>query len=457
MKNIRILRILGLLIFCSSLMNCKKFLEEKSDSRLVVPQTLADIQGLLDDAGVMNYPVTPSYGETCSDDYFLLPATLNKLPAITLEFYSWKPVNLNFSNDWSKSYLPIYNSNLSIELIKKIPRTTGNALEWDNVKGSALFFRSFYYLALTAQYGLAYDEQTSDKDLGIVIRETSNFNDLSVRSTVKTCYELVIHDLQEAIQLLPNYPKHPLRPSKAAAYALLARAGLYVRDYNLGLKYSELAIKLKPELMDYNGDTDLNALTANVPVKKFNRETIFYTEMLGGLNLHAPVYATIDTNLYASYNINDLRKTAFFRLVAGYPVYKGSYSSNASTLFSGLTTSEQYLTRAECKAFLGDVSGAMNDVNFLLTKRWRKTVPFTPLSASDKSSALSIVRFERRKEMLMRGTRWADIKRQNKEGANITPTRIVNGKLIQLVPSSRFYALPLPADIIDLTGMPQNN
>ena len=457
MKSYNLFTLILVFLLTCSMMGCKKFLDEKSDARLVVPQTLSDIQGLLDDGVTMNYAVTPSYGETSADDYFLQPSVLERSGAIAKNIYAWKPITINFGFDWSRAYLPVYNSNLSLELLDKVPRSPSNSLQWDNIKGSALFFRSYYYLLLTTQHGFAYDQQNSATDLGIVIRESSDFNQVSVRSSVKTCYERVIKDLEESINYLPDLPQHPMRPSKAAAYALLARTGLYMRDYAMAQKYSELSLKLKPELMDYNGDSDLNALTAAVPIKRFNKETIFYSEMYSGLSFHSPIYGNIDTVLYASYPVNDLRKTAYFRLVSGYPVFKGSYSSNANTLFSGLTTAEQYLTRSESKAFLGDLAGAMTDLNFLIRKRWRNGTAFTPYSATDKASVLLIIRAERRKEMLMRGTRWADIKRQNKEGANIVPVRKLDGQIIRLEPDSRFYALPLPTDIISLTGMPQNN
>jgi hypothetical protein len=63
---------------------------------------------------------------------------------------------------------------------------------------------------------------------------------------------------------------------------------------------------------------------------------------------------------------------------------------------------------------------------------------------------------ERRKELTMRGLRWIDIKRLNKEGGNITPKRFVDDKLILLPPNDDRYALQLPADLILNTGLQQN-
>ncbi|SEM08104.1 hypothetical protein SAMN05216436_101351 [bacterium A37T11] len=56
----------------------------------------------------------------------------------------------------------------------------------------------------------------------------------------------------------------------------------------------------------------------------------------------------------------------------------------------------------------------------------------------------------------MRGLRWMDIKRLNKEGANITLTRNLNGQIYTLPPNDPRFALPIPEDVIDLSGMQQN-
>ena len=63
---------------------------------------------------------------------------------------------------------------------------------------------------------------------------------------------------------------------------------------------------------------------------------------------------------------------------------------------------------------------------------------------------------ERRKELTKRGVRWIDIKRVNKEGANIILKRVEDEGVYTLLPDANFYALPIPDDIIKQTGMPQN-
>ena len=451
LKNLLFIVMLALLFF-----GCKKFLEVKSDARLVVPKTLKDAQGLLDDAALINLATTPSYGESSADDFFLTQATLNSIGVTGIDLYAWRNIDYRYGNDWSKAYLVVFNSNLCMELLENIDRTPFNAIEWDNAKGSALFLRAYYYLMLTAQHGLGYDEQTSNIDLGIVLRESSDFNKASVRSSVKDCYQRILIDLEESLKYLPDYPQHVMRPSKGAAYALLARTNLYLHRYENALKFSNEALRLNGQLMDYNSDSDINGIATNVPFKRFNKETVFYSEMWSGFEIHGTFYAKIDTLLYASYNANDLRKTAFFKANGIYQQFKGSYAANAITLFSGIATDEQYLTRAESKAYLNELTGAMEDLNLLLKKRWKSSVVYIPLTATDKTDALKKIREERRKELLMRGLRWADIKRYHKEGINIIPVRQINGALYKLEPNAKFYALPLPTDVVQLSGIPQN-
>ncbi|QPH38650.1 RagB/SusD family nutrient uptake outer membrane protein [Pedobacter endophyticus] len=449
---------LSIVIFISMLftLSCKKYLEVKSNARLVVPNTLADAQGLLDDANLMNLRIAPSFGEASSDDFFLPLTSYNALIVRGQEAYTWKPTPYRYGNDWSLAYAAVYNSNLCLELLQNIERTPSNSSLWDNAKGSALFYRSFYFLMLTNQYGLAFDEKTSENDLGIALRTSSNFNVPSVRASVSDCYRKIIEDATLALALLPDYPQHVLRPSKGAAAALLSRCYLYRHEYDLSLKYTLEALKLNNKLMDYNGDSDLLVLTSTVPIKKFNKETIWYAELSSNFGVNNTTNSRIDTTLYASYNANDLRRTAFFRASAPYQQFKGNYTASGTIYFSGLATDELYLNSAECKAFLNDLPGAMESLNTLLKSRWRNTVPFSPITASDRTDAIRKIREERRKELLMRGLRFADLKRYNKEGANITLRRVLGNQVFTLEPNSRYYALPLPSDIIESSGMQQN-
>ncbi|XVJ66828.1 MAG: RagB/SusD family nutrient uptake outer membrane protein [Lacibacter sp.] len=441
--------------FCNTA--CKKFLDKKPDNQLAVPSKLEDLQALLDFALYMNTQQSPSFGESSADDYFLTLDRFNALPVEQQGIYTWNRGEYRFQNDWSRAYHPVYNANFCLEQLQNIPVTAQNEQQWKNVKGSALFFKSYNYLNLLWVYAKAYDQPTAASDWGIVLRNSSDFNVPSVRSNLADSYNEVIRLAKESISLLPDYPVHVMRPSKMAAYGLLARAFLSMRLYDSAFVYANHCLQLKSDLINYNSDSDISGgITANVPFKRFNKETIFYTEMNGNAAIHRTSAGRIDTVLYASYQNNDLRKTAFFRLNAGYYQFKGNYTASSTLFFTGLATDEMYLIRAETNARADRITEAMNDLNTLMIKRWRNTVPFPAFTASTKEQALSIILTERRKELCMRGLRWMDIKRLNKEAANIVLTRKIGAQVNTLLPNDKYYALPLPADIIEQTGIPQN-
>jgi len=120
-----------------------------------------------------------------------------------------------------------------------------------------------------------------------------------------------------------------------------------------------------------------------------------------------------------------------------------------------VTTDELHLIKAESLVRNNRVSEGMQTLNHLLATRW-KPGSFVPLTAGAQQDALAAVIKERRKELLIRGLRWPDLKRYNRDGANITLTRVVNGKTYILPPNDLRYAVAIPEEVIDLSGMPQN-
>ena len=435
---------------------CQKYLDEKSNSSLVTPSTVSDLQGLMDDEVTMN-KATPSFGESSADDYFWVPSIYDAMPVAYQDWYTWQPYDYTFGNDWSSSAPAIYNCNLSLETLDGIARTTSNATAWDNVEGSALFFRSYYFLGLLWDYAKAYNPATASTDLGIMLRTSSNFNTSFPRVSVEACYDRIINDTKTAITLLPDTAINELRPCKAAVYGLLSRAYLTKMDYSNALLYADSCLAIKSLLMDYNTDPQVK-VNANAPFKQFNKETIFYSEMNNMFDLPVEYNgASTDTVLYVSYSSYDLRKIALFMPLGinNYVQYKGSYSGNMDVFFSGITTAEMYLTRAECEVRNGDITDGLNDLNTLLNKRY-VTGTFTNIVTDNKDSALNIVLLERRKEMLMRGQSWITVKRRNMEGANIILQRVKGSSAFTLQPNATGYALPFPIDIVRQTGIQQN-
>lgn len=431
---------------------CESFLDEKPDKKLVVPTALQDFQALLDNHSQISYAI-PLVGESSADNYYLTDADWAGISQEEYRrMYTWEKENLfpAGSNDWNAVYRPVYAANVVLEGLDGITKDAANATQWNNLKGQALYHRGAYFYHAAVTWSPAYDQGSASTDLGIPLRLVSDFNVPSVRASVQQTYDRILADLKEAVYLLPAEVVHPIRPSRPAAYAMLARTYLAMRNYEQAALYADSTLQLRNQLLDYN---TLNA-AANYPIPAYNKEVII-ENIFNGSNSSIITRGKVVPELYNSYAADDLRKTIFFRRMSdGTYTFKGSYEGSMNP-FAGIATDEIYLTRAEAYAHTGKVDDAMHDLNTLLETRW-KAGTFVPFTANTKEEALEIILQERRKELLMRGLRWPDLKRLNKEGAGITLTRTVDGQTYTLPPNDPRYALPIPDDVIAISGMPQN-
>lgn len=450
MKYLNKFLILLQVVLSIILFSCEKQLDVKPDKQLVTPNNFNDLQALLDYTPVMN--VDPSAGEESADNYFLPDDTYNAFSNQELKnLYAYQKDHL-FSgpnSDWGVGYAKVYYSNIVMEALNKIAQTNENSELWKNIKGQALFKRSFAFWHIANIWTLPYDLKTENTDLGIPLRLNSNFDEKSTRSTVQQTYNQILGDLKECILLLPVNQLHPVRPTKVAAFAMLSRVYLSMRNYIQAELYTDSALLLNNSLIDYNS---INASLSYTFLKN-NPETIFFS--LSGDALIGVARARIDTLLYGMYDANDCRKTVFFRNRPNNLFsFKGSYA-NSDGQFSGLAVDELYLTKAECLARSGHISDALSSLNALLLKRY-KSGQFIPVIANTANEAINKILTERRKELLMRFIRWSDVRRLNKEGAGIILQRYINRQFYSLEPNSLRYALPIPEDIIAITGMQQN-
>ncbi len=447
--------IIGLLVIACSI-SCKKYLDAKPDKSLLLPSTIEGLQAVLDYQVFMNN-ADASWDEASADNYYLPQQTYNTLLDMQKKAYLWENSDYTYQsgNDWGRLYDAVYFCNLALENIETIKRNELNQTQWDNVKGSALFFRAQTFLHTAWIFSKAYDESTASEDYGIVLRTVSDFNAISVRATLLDTYDKIISDFKNAAALLPSIPQSATRPSKPAAYAYLARTYLSMRKYDSALKYSNLSLQLKNDLMDYNDPAVVNISSATRPFKQLNPEVVFQ-KIISGYSFSNiyPSIERVDTVLFNSFDEYDLRKAAFFAKATPGFTFKGTYNGNRTSLFTGVAADEVFLMRAECEARLNNKDAALNNLNALMEKRWKAGF-FVPFEAATAEDALNLILKERRKELIFRGLRWMDIKRLNKEGANITLTRIMDGKLYSLPPNDNRYALPLPLDIIS-SKVPQN-
>lgn len=462
-KNISFAATIGIMTL-TLLASCNKsgFLSVKPDQSLIVPTTLTDLQELMDNDLVMNgsgnYGIVPSFGEAGSDDYYCNSDVYNAvLSPLYRNIYIWNKTLYANENifDWDFPYRAIFYSNIVLDGLDKIKVTSDNDAAWENIRGQALFNRAHMFYQLAQIFASPYNKDNISSLLGIPLRLEADISEKIKRATLEQTYQQIVSDLRASASLLPVTPLYKTRPSKPAAYALLARVYQTMENYDTALLYADSCLSIDSTLMDYN----MMDTTSYTPFPRFNKEVIFNCDLIfSGIPPFVPyIGGFVDTVLYNMYDQNDLRKALFFKDVGnGGLSFVGTYDGDYIP-FAGLATDEIYLIRAECYARNGNVSGALADLNRLLVRRY-KTGTFIPLSASSPDEALKLVLTERRKELCFRGLRWIDLRRLNQDpDFAITLKREINGQVYTLPPNDPRYTYPIPLNVIGFNpSMPQN-
>jgi len=470
------------LIFGLTLSSCKKYLDIKNTSTQKLAETADDCQRILDNYNVMNTGY-PSDGEASADDYYLNEqGYLNtNLTQEDRNIYIWSTgaIRASAAPQWQNSYTSVFYSNLVLETLKRLQ---GGNTDVKILRGSALFFRAYAFWQVAQLYAKPYSAGSALQDPGIPLRMTSDIAEKSTRGTVQQTYNQIIQDLQEAVTLLPNTSLLATRPNKAAANAMLARVYLSMEDYTNALNAATAALTINSKLIDYN-TLNQSSLTPFEP--RFNKEVIFHSIMTGSPMLmpgeeNNPI-AIIAPELANSYDSNDLRKNIFFKpnmhdvpdpanpgstiyVPDGTYRFTGNYEpSTNSNFFNGLAVDELFLIRAECYARANKSVEAMKDLNTLLTTRWI-TGTYVNMTAASADDALTKILTERRKELLMRGIRWTDLRRLNKDARfkkdlnrTIAFSNSSNSTINVTLPANDSrYTLLIPQEVINNSFIAQN-
>ena len=437
------------------------FLGKNPNSTLVVPSTLSDFQSLLDNDQVMNF--VPALGDLSADNYYMLDDLWQTAGTRVQNAYLWKPdifVGQGNVEDWNIPYQQVYYANVVLDGLDKIKTDNSNAAIWNSVRGQALFTRAFAFHNIAQVFAPAFDMDSADIDAGIPLRLTEDVQTQVGRSTVKQTYDRITGDLRVAAALLPprvsmTYLNRATRP---AALAMLARVYLSMRKYDSAMIYADSALSMNLSLLDYN-----NLNPGIFPFPKQSAEILYQASFVYYNSNNSQVLSAyqypdcfVDSSLIRSYDSNDLRLTLYYASMGGPNLgLNGSYAGSTYP-FGGLASDELYLIRAEGKVREGDTSGAKTDLNTLLGLRW-KSGKYGGMTFGSSKAALDSVLLERRKEMPFRNVRWSDLRRLNKDGANIVLARKTNGAAYTLAPQDKRYVLPIPPDVLRLSGIADNS
>lgn len=429
----------------------KEWMEAKVDQSQSVPKTLNDYRLLLNNYTTFSY--APSLTEFSSDYTYITEANWSSVKNGNYgNAYTWSS-NVPYTSvaDWNGLYSAILSANIILEGLDKLSgKEDPNQINL--LKGEALFYRGKFFYELATTFSPPYDPSNLDEPYGIPLRIISDVETPTNRSTVRQTYDQIISDLLAALQLLPAQSNQLTHPTKVAVLGLLSRMYLAISNYDESFQYADEYLTLKNTLLDYT------MITTPAPYIGINVEIGYFDLLYNGFGLAYDFY--INKELYEKYDDNDLRKTIFFTPALDHYSFTGSYGSSQTDVYAGVATDEVLLTRAECLARKGNINAALMDLNNLLRTRYRKineNTTYVDYYTSNPEEALSKILAEREKQLVLRNTRWADLRRLNRDPKFAkTFTRIIDGKTYTLEPNSYKYTFPIPKDVIDLTGIQQN-
>lgn len=454
-NTITLSALLGIMILINA---CSKgWLDEKPSKALVVPETLKDLQAILDNNIVFNGGF--SYLGFSSTDYiYYSEDDLGSILDVDREMYTWSK-ELNLENiqldDWVFFYRMIGTANLVLEGLDKF----SSSKEVKEIQGQARFFRGMAYYYLTQAYCKPYLKETVNKEAGIPIRLKADVSHLEKRSTLQQAYDQILSDLTYASNTLAYDANYTTRASKTAALAMLAKVNLVMGQFNDAKKYADSVLMVKPALIDFNNQ---NLVSHDLEYKfpylgNGNPEIIFFAQGFTG-NQYSMLgnYMQVSPSFYNSYSDKDRRKEFFFTESAGRMNFVGSYSGNYM-MFQGISTNEMYFIRSECNARLNNIPAAQDDLNLILKNRYL-TGEAPIIAENNKTNLLKIIFSERTKEFpRFSNIWWEDLRRLNLEPEfQRTLHRNVNGKEYTLPPNDPRYIFPIPNKEIMLSGIEQN-
>ncbi len=438
-----------------SLQSCDKFLEEKLDYSFTTPEKLSDLRAVLDNESVINQNF-PGLLEVGTDDYYVADEQLGIAAPYLQSVYLWSDdMEATDLASWTRPYESIMVANVVLE---NIDRVSGNdPVLYREILGEAHFIRGLYYFYLTQMFCLPYDPTAAENMLGIPLKYSSDITEQITRSNLQQTYQQIINDLEIAASNLPERSGYKTRASKAAAYAALSRVYLSMANYDAAEQMAVLSVASNDVLLDLN---TINT-AANFPFARANPEMLYEGYSLMSAQLLISNSTFVDSALYHSYGQNDLRKLAYFQTGAnGRITYKGHYIGQRISYFAGFTVGEMYLTVAECLARRGSLAESRSYLNTLLSKRFKRD-SFLPIESENQQELLLIILAQRRKDLLLKGVRWMDLRRLNKyDNAGITLRRrsAITGesKEYMLAPNDPRYCYPIPQQVIALSGIQQN-
>lgn len=326
-------------------------------------------------------------------------------------------LNAESSTDifWNKPYAYIYQTNACIAGLELTNNLTPSTR--DVFIAEAKCLRSLFYFYLVNYFGDIPYVTSSDWRKTAAIQRTSK-NEI---------YGSIIEDLKNAVEVFSTYSilnDQKTRFNKNSASSLLARSYLYTENWQAAEQRATEVIENSQFILEPNLD-DVFSVQSHESILQWHLNTSYgnYNCTSEGLFFipagPVPPAMYLSDNLLSAFDSVDQRKSHWIReafvdpLTFYYPVkYKVGQENqqpggNASEYYTVLRLAELYLIRAESRIKLGNLTGAIDDINVI-----RRRAGLPDLAQMSEEDALHAVLHERQVEFFAEwGHRWFDLKR----------------------------------------------
>jgi len=370
------------------------------------------------------------------DDVAAEGGLFNSATPISQKAFTWADdIFQSGEIDWTQQ---LWLDNLYIinKVINEVGESTGGTEQQKNtVLAEAYATRAWLYFQFVNFFGKSYVKASAATDPAFPIIKTADVTVKNfTRASVQEVYDFIETDFRSAIAALPVTSESAIHFNRAAAKGLLAKVYLFSGRNTEALQlfneaFADNASSATPaRLYDYNAEFapggKFDPVTTSGPSNSPGINYLDVTEAIvaksfyntsNNGNGYGNDFIVLSPKTAALFNPADLRLNFY---AAQFPYQEPNPSGRLAKIgvtFSkfGLQISELYLLRAECKARLNDLSGAVADLLSLRSARMPAAVAAIPAAdAATQGTLLSFIFDEREREFAAEGYRWFDMRRE---------------------------------------------
>ncbi|WP_031444010.1 RagB/SusD family nutrient uptake outer membrane protein [Arenibacter algicola] len=426
------------IIFFCHFASCEEFVELESPDLKIVSEVVFnnDATAISAMKGVYNELVRASFSGGWQNSVTALASlsadecsglSTTNLTYTEFEENEIMPSNTRNLEVWSSAYNIIYMTNSLLEGLENSKDLTEEIRL--QLVGEAKFVRAFSYFYLVNLYG----------PVPLLLSTEYQINARASQNTEEEVYRLMVKDLQEAIGVLGDEYEEGERTyiNRFAAMALMSRINLYQQNWAEAENWSSqvIAETARYEILENLDEVFLanskEAIWQLSPVGNGDSSTQTNEGSIFIIHPTSPSASLLKLNddLVGSFESQDKRLTHWINLHEGinayYPYkYKDRNSTNNLTEYSMVfRLAEQYLIRAEARAMMDNLPGAIADLNTILNRANIATILETDPSLN-KETLLQLIISERRNELFTEwGHRWLDLKRTGMASQVLSPRK----------------------------------